>query len=376
MSAADVPDRVQLSWTFQPPAGLPATAPTAAGGLVFVGGHDGAVRAIESASGEVRWTAYTGGPISYPPTLWKGRALVGSGDGWIYCFEAASGRRLWRFRAAPAERIIPVYGSLRSTWPVASGVLVEDGIAYAAAGIANYDGTHVFALDAETGRLRWHNHTSGALDPQTQSGVSVNGHLLLHGGELHLAGGNMVPVASYDLADGQCLTDPNAPKSHTQFTAGSDLFVIDDQVISGGPPLYSARGDYRMVNQAILQSPVGHLAFAYGPHDGRVALLDPKANLQAGEKGFWKQQPLNRVLGVAVTGRTVLLAGLRDSPQPAEPPQAHLLALTVADGTTVWSQPLPAAPVPWGVILDRTGRIVVSLQDGRLICFAEALNRR
>jgi outer membrane protein assembly factor BamB len=376
MSAADVPDQVQLSWKFQSPAGLPATAPTAAGGLVFVGGHDGAVRAIESASGEVRWTAYTGGPISYPPTLWKGRALVGSGDGWIYCFEAASGRRLWRFRAAPAERIIPVYGSLRSTWPVASGVLVEDGIAYAAAGIANYDGTHVFALDAETGRLRWHNHTSGALDPQTQSGVSVNGHLLLHGGELHLAGGNMVPVASYDLADGQCLTDPNAPKSHTQFTAGSDLFVIDDQVISGGPPLYSARGDYRMVNQAILQSPVGHLAFAYGPHDGRVALLDPKANLQAGEKGFWKQQPLNRVLGVAVTGRTVLLAGLRDSPQPAEPPQAHLLALTVADGTTVWSQPLPAAPVPWGVILDRTGRIVVSLQDGRLICFAEALNRR
>ena len=207
-SPAGVPDKVQLSWTFQPPAGLPATAPTAAGGLVFVGGHDGAVRAIESATGEVRWTAYTGGPISYPPTLWKGRALVGSGDGWIYCFEAATGRRLWRFRAAPAERVIPVYGSLRSTWPVASGVLVEDGVAYAAAGIANYDGTHVFALDAETGRLRWHNHTSGSLDPQTHSGVSVNGHLLLHGGQLHLAGGNMVPVASYDLADGRCVTDP------------------------------------------------------------------------------------------------------------------------------------------------------------------------
>jgi outer membrane protein assembly factor BamB len=82
----------------------------------------------------VRWTAYTGGPISYPPTLWQGRALVGSGDGWIYCFEAATGRQLWRFRAAPAERVIPVYGSLRSTWPVAGGVLVEDGIAYAAAG--------------------------------------------------------------------------------------------------------------------------------------------------------------------------------------------------------------------------------------------------
>jgi outer membrane protein assembly factor BamB len=376
MSAAVVPDQVQLSWTFQPPAGLPATAPTAAGGLVFVGGHDGAVRAIDSATGEVRWTAYTGGPIRYPPTLWKGRALVGSGDGWIYCLEAATGRRLWRFRAAPAERVIPVYGSLRSTWPVASGVLVEDGIAYAAAGIANYDGTHVFALDAATGRMRWHNHTSGALDPQTHSGVSVNGHLLLHGGQLHLAGGNMVPVASYDLADGRCVTDPNAPKSHTQFTAGSDLFAVGDQVRSGGPPLYSTRGDYRMVNQAVLQTPVGDVALAYGPHDGRVALFDPNTSLQAGAKPRWVQQPLNRVLGGAVTGRTVLLAGLRDSPQPTEPPQAHLVALTVADGTTVWSHPLPAAPVPWGVILDRTGRIVVSLQDGGLVCLSEALNRR
>ena len=52
------------------------------------------------------------------------------------------------------ERTIPVYSTLRSTWPVGSGVLVEDGIAYAAAGIANHDGTHVYALDAVTGKLR------------------------------------------------------------------------------------------------------------------------------------------------------------------------------------------------------------------------------
>ena len=371
-SAVGLPDRVDVDWTLPSAAGLAVTAPTAAGGLIFVGGHDGTVRAIAADGGELRWTAYTGGAISYPPTLWNGRALVGSGDGWIYCLEAATGRRLWRFRAAPAERAIPVYGSLGSTWPVASGVLVEDGVAYAAAGIANYDGTHVVALDALTGRVRWHNPTSGALEAQTHSGVSVNGHLLLHGGQLHLAGGNMVPVATYSLADGRCVTDPNAPKSHTQFTAGSDLFAVDEQVLSGGPPLYSARGDYRLVNQGVLQTPAGNVAFAYGPHDGRVALLAPKADDRAGEKRLWDQQPLNRVLGVAVTGQTVLVAGLRDSPQPTAQPQAHLVALTVADGTTRWTHPLPAAPVPWGVIVDRDGRIVVSLQDGRVLCFGPA----
>lgn len=371
-SPANVADKVQKIWAFQPPAKLPATAPVAAGGLIFVASRDGTVRALAADSGEVRWTAHTGGAITYPPALWQGRAFVGSGDGWIYCLEAATGRQLWRFRAAPAERVIPVYGSLRSTWPVASGVLVNDGVAYAAAGIANHDGTHVFALDAVTGKVRWHNHTSGSLNPQTSSGVSVNGHLLLYGGQLHLAGGNVAPVASYDLADGKCLTDTTAPNSHTQYTAGSDLFAVGQRVISGGPALYAGRGDYRMVNQGMLQTPVGDLAFAYGPHDGRVALFEPKAAEQAGAKPRWMQQPLNRILGVAVTSRTVVIAGLRDSTQPAEAPQAQVLALSAADGATIWSQSLPAVAVPWGLLVDRDGRVAVSLQDGRVICFAAA----
>src|SRR5439155_21352506 len=129
--------------------------------------------------------------------------------------------------------------------------------AYAAAGIANHDGTHVYALDAVTGKLRWHNSSSGSLDPVTSSGASVNGHLLAHGNTLHLAGGNMTPVASYNLADGKCSTDPHAPVSHTQFRAGSDLFVVGNQVQAAGSPLYSSQGDYRMVSQAVLQMPAG-----------------------------------------------------------------------------------------------------------------------
>ena len=369
VSPAEVSDTVRQRWTWQSPSKLPATAPTAAGGMIFVSGHDGTVRALDADTGNLRWTAYTGGAIHYPPTLWQGRALVGSGDGWIYAFEAATGRQLWRFRAAPAERLIPVYGSLQSTWPVASGVLVQDGVAYAAAGIANYDGTHVFAVDAATGHVRWHNHTSGSLHPETASGVSVNGHLLWHGGQLHLAGGNMVPVASYDPTDGTCVTDPTAPQSHTQYTAGSDLFAAGREVLSGGPPLHAARGDYRMVNHAVLQTPGGDVAFAYGPHDGRVALFEPGTSLRAGAKPRWVQQPLNRVHGVAVTPRSLILSGLRDSEESADEPAPFLTALSVADGTTLWSSSLPAASVPWGVLVDRDGRVVVSLQGGQVVCF-------
>ena len=74
----------------------------AAGGLVFIGGDDGAVRAIDGASGSLKWTFRTGGPVLQSPTIYENRALVGSGDGYVYCLEAATGKELWRFLAARA----------------------------------------------------------------------------------------------------------------------------------------------------------------------------------------------------------------------------------------------------------------------------------
>ena len=111
------------------------TPPTAAGGLIFLAGQDGKVRALDAATGVQRWCFLTAGPVLMPPTLADGRAYVGSGDGFVYCLEAASGRLLWRFRAAPVERRIMLYGALASTWPVNTGVLVADGVAYLGAGV-------------------------------------------------------------------------------------------------------------------------------------------------------------------------------------------------------------------------------------------------
>ena len=68
-------------------------------------------------------------------------------------------------------------------------------MAYVAAGIVNYDGTHVYALDAATGRIKWQNNATGHMDPVGRTGVSVQGQLLAFDGRLWLAGGNVVSPA-------------------------------------------------------------------------------------------------------------------------------------------------------------------------------------
>jgi outer membrane protein assembly factor BamB len=306
-------------WTFGPARPCRPTAPTTAGGLVFVAGADGAVRALDAGTGRPRWTATTGGPVRYPPSLAEGRALVGSADGWAYAFEAATGRRLWRFRAAPQERRIRLYDTLASTWPVSSGVLVAGGTAYLAAGINNFDGTHVYALDAATGRLRWQNSRSGHLDAFSRRGVAAQGDLLLHDGRLYLAGGNAVSPGVYRADDGACLNQP--PRGWASpAPRGRELVLDGGRVRVTGQPLYATAGA-RVFDRSVQ----------------------------------WTEP-------VVRTADVDLLCEARDG--------AWVLAARAKDGKAErWHRPLPAPPVRWGVAVDGEGRVVVALKDGRVVCF-------
>lgn len=321
-SQAEVPEKAGKLWEFSPPAPYRPTAPVAAGGLVFLGGSDGIVRAFDAATGKPAWKAYTGGAIGYPPTIAGGRALVGSADGWVYAFEAGTGRPLWRFRAAPVERRIQVYGTLLSTWPVSSAVVVEDGVAYLAAGINNFDGTHLYALDAATGKIRWQNNSSGHLDAFSHRGVAAQGDLLLHQGRLHLAGGNAVSPGLFDAADGKCLNPPPAGW-HSGAPRGRELILQGNQVKVCGQPLYTNAANPVFDNSVKWDVPV------VAAKNARLACREHAAD--------------NRT--------------------------SWTLEATRADGGGLWTQPLPAEAVRWGLAVDRQGRTVVALEDGRILCY-------
>jgi len=321
-SEASVAENVRLLWQFKPPTAVEPTAPVAAGGLAFVSGLDGIVRAFDAASGAVRWTAHVGGAVRYPPAIASGRAFVGSGDGRTHALEAATGKVLWRFRAAPAERRISVLGSLISTWPVGSGVLVEDGTAYFAAGMNCMDGTYVFALDAASGKIKWQNPTSGHLDEFSKTGVAVQGELLLADGRLYLAGGNAASPGVYDIKDGRCST--RSPQG-VQATAprGRELTLKDGNVSVAGQPLYSVP-DFPVFDRSVVWP-----AMVVTTKNARLTIAEQKG-------GGWK-----------------------------------LVAQPLADGPALWEQPLPSAPQRWGLAVDAAGRVVVTLRSGEVLCFGK-----
>ena len=363
--------KTALAWTYAPPAAVEPAAPIAAYDTLFWSGSDGAIRAIRADNGQLKWSAYTGGSILHPPAAYRGRLYVGSSDGWVYCFEAGSGRLCWRFRAAPVERKIPVYGRLAATWPVGSGVLVDRGVVYAAAGVANYDGTHVYALDAETGGIRWQNNTSGRLaGPDSLTGVSVQGHLLLDADKLYLAGGNAVSPAVYDVRDGRCLSElhdePKAPIS----PRGQDLFLIQDRVYCFDRRLYGPNRYWpgRHFLGPLVLAQRGETMIR--DLDGRVARVEVESAVSKVPKAIWKSDHLRQTYAMALGANAVVVAGQRAAADgQADQPYA-VAALSLSDGTALWSHPLPAQPAWWGLAVDKAGRVFVSLQDGRVLGFS------
>ena len=363
-------EQVKRQWEFKPSASARPTAPVAAGNMVFVGDDHGVLRALDARSGKVRWEAYTAGAIFQSPAVWEGRVYAGSADGRVYAFEATTGRRLWTFRAAPADRWIPVYGKLHSTWPVAGGVVVDHGVLYTAAGIADYDGTHIYALDAITGKPKWHNDSSGSLSA-AQEGVSLQGELFLRDGSLCFPGGTMCPMASYDLKTGEF---------RSKVTQGQlSLITLAFSQYEYGlfDAYYHQYGAfYTNLNHTLANG--GRLTYVYdfrqGANTTELTMLRPR---KAGEPApakpaakdiLWTSRG-RRFTGFIIGPNSLLAAGDNGAKSPDE---HFVAAVSLADGSDLWNEKLPAAAVKGGMAVDHAGRIFIALDNGRIVCLAAA----
>jgi outer membrane protein assembly factor BamB len=377
--------RVREAWTWKPPAPRLPSAPVAAGGLVFVGDRAGAVRALDAKSGAERWCTYTGGAVYCPPAVADGSLFAGSADGQVYALDGATGRLLWRFRLAPLERRIPVYGALVSTWPVAGGVAVEDGVVYAAAGIAHYDGTYVAALDARTGAVRWEENASGVLSDKVGSGISLQGELSLEDGEVRFAGGGVYRTARYDMKTGECL---NARELHEEPTSRfqTAFFAYYPDYAQYASLRHELPGGRTLEYEASYEaSRHSDLALLGPPPAGGEAAGGRGAPEKAPDRARERRRsPPRETLwkrggfaynAHAITSEDVLLAeqsleGGATSSGGAIPGGggASLTALSIEDGAPRWRFALPEPAVRDGLAVDAGGRIYAALSSGAVLC--------
>lgn len=369
-SNVDIPLEITEAWRTQLPPNVRPNAPISAGGVVYLSSSDGIVRALNASDGSVRWKQYTGGSIAYPPAVEGGRLFVGSGDGWIYAVDASTGMRLWQFRAAPAPRKISVHGRLVSTWPVGSGVLVDRDVVYAAAGLASHDGTHVYALDAATGKIHWQNNSSGRLaGTDSTNGVSVQGHLLLHEDRLYLAGGNMVSPAIYNIENGHCLSTLE-DESTKKAPRGRDLFLVDGEVGVFNKLMYGEHDYMRKHRFQFVQAENAEVLIrGFG---GRLVRIERGSDLDEKVNGLWESKQLKQISSLALGRNAVVVAGQLASVSDDSTAGYAVLALSIQDGQIIWSHVISAKPVNSAIALDAGGRIHVATEEGDIVCLIEA----
>ncbi|HIE08572.1 MAG TPA: methyltransferase domain-containing protein [Armatimonadetes bacterium] len=172
--------------------------------LYFGSSANNKVYCLDARTGRIIWTFFADGPVRLAPTVWKGRLYFGSDDGCVYCLDAETGKLIWKFRAAlnEAERVMG-NGRLISLWPVRTGVLVDDGVAYFGAGVFPYEGVFLYAVRAEDGKVIWRNDSIGYFRGGWGS-RSPQGYLLASRERLFVPMGRVLP-ACFDKSDGRLL---------------------------------------------------------------------------------------------------------------------------------------------------------------------------
>lgn len=205
--------------------------PVVAGSRMYLGFNDAdKVVALDTASGLILWTFYTDGPVRFPPVAHQGKVYFTSDDGYLYCVRGDNGELVWRHRGGPSERLILGNERLISTWPARGGPVIVDDTVYFAASIWPFMGTFIYALDAETGDVRWLNDSSAStyIDQPHNSpafaGVAPQGALAASGQVLVVPGGRSVPAA-FDRLNGKQLYFHLAKYNKA---GGSNVFAAGD----------------------------------------------------------------------------------------------------------------------------------------------------
>ena len=205
------------------------------GGRVFFGSSvDGRVYCRNLTTGKEEWAVFTDAPIRLAPQIVGGKLYIGSDDGYAYCLEAATGKLVWKLRAGPNDERILARGRMISRWPIRTGILVDDGIAYFGAGVFPHENVYLYAVEGATGKVIWKNDSISQEDAG-RNDLSPQGYMLATKDILFVPSGRALSVA-FDRKTGQQINKP-APGWRGDAggqIGGTQAMLLDDQILAVG----------------------------------------------------------------------------------------------------------------------------------------------
>jgi PGF-CTERM protein len=165
--------------------GWSPSTPAIANGVVYIGGADGNVYALNATTGDTLWVYPTGGPVYSSPAVVNGVVYVGSYDHNVYALNATTGAKLWSYKTSGSISSSPAVDDgvvyINSNGPLISTRTWSEG---GHLNIEQFYRGALYSLQADTGKENW-NYTFGVTggERSLSSPAVVNGIIYVGSGD-------------------------------------------------------------------------------------------------------------------------------------------------------------------------------------------------
>jgi class 3 adenylate cyclase/outer membrane protein assembly factor BamB len=341
-----------VRWQFRTPSDM-AASPIVADGKVFAGGRDGTVHVVDLATGREDWSFATRSSITSSPAVAQNTLYITSTDGVFHAVDISTHRERWRVTGASPGSVATVNGDTayvglaagrfaalatadgRERWHVdVSGDASRNAIAGGTAYVDGEGSDSVYAIDLGSGTIRWQMRigTAQVITPAVAEGTVYVVGIDPAGKDSHLAAidaatgalrWRFAPPSRGSL--GTLAVGPTLVFTSTEIPTGTSLFAVDQQSgklswtvsLSDGPIAHPAIvGDRLFVASGT--GVIHELDAANGTETSKVAIGGPAVG------------------GPIVTGGLVVTGSAAGSSAPGS-----LWAIGSDSGATASEAPIP-----------------------------------
>jgi outer membrane protein assembly factor BamB len=371
-TSSQIPDNPHIIWERNlSPNGFYSST-TIHNGVVFVGGVDRTMYALDAETGDTVWTFETGyvqngQGIDGSAAVSGGNVYFGSDDFKFYAVSESTGDLEWSYEVATT-------GFNPQTYGVQASPVVVGGVVYTGADMSQGDNVNLvdnlIALDSDTGDLIWSFDTNG----RVYSSPAIDGDTLF----VATFQGSFYSI---DITSGGQIFPPNTrwSKDYEHGFMGSPM-LHNKRVYIGEGQYQEPKGTYRLlaytysgaeiwsydVEYPIISTPIpydGNLFFAdYG---GTVHVVKEEGNGGTTDL-VWKHHLSNREIwsSTLVTDGKVLIGST----------DGKLYCLDIVgngDGTTYEHWNLTLDGEVWGSPVAVDGKVYITTMRGTVYCIGE-----